>query len=44
LEDLKTILKIHSGPIIMAGDFNTWNETRLQLVEEIASDLKLRLR
>jgi len=41
LEDLKFILKIHSGPIIMAGDFNTWNEERLQLVEEIAGELKL---
>jgi len=41
LEDLKSILITHSGPIIMAGDFNTWNEKRLQLVEEIAGDLNL---
>ena len=34
-------MKTHTGPIIMAGDFNTWNERRLQLVEEIVSDLKL---
>ena len=41
LEDLRAILKIHTGPVIMAGDFNTWNEKRLRLVEEIARDLKL---
>jgi endonuclease/exonuclease/phosphatase (EEP) superfamily protein YafD len=41
LEELISILKSHLGPIIMAGDFNTWNEKRLQLVEEIVSDLKL---
>jgi endonuclease/exonuclease/phosphatase (EEP) superfamily protein YafD len=41
LEDLRAILKIHTGPVIMAGDFNTWNEKKLRLVEEIARDLKL---
>ncbi len=41
LEDLRAILKIHTGPVIMAGDFNTWNENKLQLVEEITRDLKL---
>ena len=25
LEDLKTTMANHQGPIIMAGDFNTWN-------------------
>jgi endonuclease/exonuclease/phosphatase (EEP) superfamily protein YafD len=41
LEDLKSILKFHSGPIIMAGDFNTWNEKKLQLVEEATGELEL---
>lgn len=41
LEDLGSFLRSHSGPIIMAGDFNTWNEKKLRLVEEIAGDLKL---
>jgi endonuclease/exonuclease/phosphatase (EEP) superfamily protein YafD len=31
----------HSGPILMAGDFNTWNQKRLQLVKEITSEVKL---
>ena len=42
LEDLKTIMVNHSGPIIMAGDFNTWNLKRLQLVKEIIQDIKLK--
>jgi endonuclease/exonuclease/phosphatase (EEP) superfamily protein YafD len=41
LADLKSLMIIHPGPIIMAGDFNTWNEKRLQLVEEIVGELKL---
>jgi endonuclease/exonuclease/phosphatase (EEP) superfamily protein YafD len=42
LEDLKSIMAEHSGPILMAGDFNTWNQKRLQLVKEIGQDIKLR--
>ena len=41
LEDLKSILKFHSGPIIMAGDFNTWTGKKLQLVEEVTGELEL---
>ena len=41
LEDLKTIMANHEGPIIMAGDFNTWSQKRLQLVKEITHDVKL---
>ena len=41
LEELKSIMQFHSGPIIMAGDFNTWNEKKLQLVEEITGGLGL---
>jgi len=32
----------HSGPIIMAGDFNTWNQKRLHLVKEITQDIQLK--
>ena len=42
LEDLKAIMASHSGPIVMAGDFNTWNQKRLQLVKEITHDIKLK--
>ena len=41
LEDLRSLLTNHHGPIIVAGDFNTWNEKRLRLVEGLARDLKL---
>ena len=42
LEDLKAIMANHTGPVIMAGDFNTWNQKRLQLVKEITQDMKLK--
>jgi len=42
LEDLKKIMASHSGPIIMAGDFNTWNQKRLHLVKEITQDIQLK--
>ena len=32
LDELKSIMEQHSGPILMAGDSNTWNEKRLGLV------------
>ena len=41
LEDLKTIMAHHTGPIIMAGDFNTWSQKRLELVKKIARDANL---
>ena len=41
LEDLKFIITHHSGPILMAGDFNTWNQKRLQLIEGIKKDIIL---
>ena len=41
LEDLKAIIAVHSGPTLMAGDFNTWNQQRLQLVKKITRDIKL---
>ena len=41
LDELRSIMEQHSGPILMAGDFNTWNEKRLGLVQELAEDLQL---
>ena len=41
LEDLKAIMADHHGPIVMAGDFNTWNQKRLKLVKAITRDLEL---
>ena len=42
LEDLKAIMAAHSGPIVMAGDFNTWNQKRLALVKDVTVDVQLK--
>ncbi len=31
----------HSGPMILAGDFNTWSKQRLRLLRELADELEL---
>jgi len=41
LKDLKSIMANHSGPILMAGDFNTWSRKRLELVKKITREVKL---
>ena len=35
------ILRDHRGPIILAGDFNTWRGRRLSVVQALASQLEL---
>ena len=41
LMELKSILANHAGPLLMAGDFNTWNQKRLELVKKVTRDVKL---
>ena len=41
LEQAAAIVASHSGPVIFAGDFNTWHGRRAAVVEEIVSDLGL---
>lgn len=41
LHALKEVLAQHDGPIILAGDFNSWSEKRLHIVEQMMSDLSL---
>jgi endonuclease/exonuclease/phosphatase (EEP) superfamily protein YafD len=41
LEALADALAGHRGPIIFAGDFNTWNDARDRVVSEIAARLGL---
>ncbi|MGF1683710.1 endonuclease/exonuclease/phosphatase family protein [Photobacterium minamisatsumaniensis] len=38
---LKAVLSKHIGPIILAGDFNTWRQARLDVVDEFAESLGL---
>ena len=42
LNELKRIISFHKGPIIMAGDFNTWSMKRLNLVRGFAEQLQLK--
>ena len=41
LQALAAVLAIHEGPIIFAGDFNTWSTRRQLIVDEIAKRLGL---
>jgi len=41
LAALKALMATHKGPILLAGDFNTWNQRRLQLVTALARELQL---
>jgi len=36
---LTTVLTPHSGPLIVAGDFNTWSDMRLAIVEDALTPL-----
>jgi endonuclease/exonuclease/phosphatase (EEP) superfamily protein YafD len=38
---LKGLMAKHTGPILLAGDFNTWNQRRLRLVTALARELQL---
>jgi len=40
--ELKREMESHSGPMILAGDFNTWSANRLKSLEEVTSELNLR--
>jgi endonuclease/exonuclease/phosphatase (EEP) superfamily protein YafD len=41
LEDLEAVIAQHHGPVIVAGDFNTWNDKRLDLVAAMMRRLSL---
>ena len=42
LADLKRILLKHQGPLIVAGDFNSWSNRRNRAVDEVFNDLRLK--
>src|SRR5262249_15325883 len=44
LEAVATILARHDGPVILAGDFNTWSAARRRAVDAIALRLGLEAR
>lgn len=39
LAKLADVLKAHSGPIIVAGDFNSWSEQRLTVMKEVLAQV-----
>ncbi len=41
LHELVTIIDQHSGPVIVAGDFNSWSRSRLFLIESMKKTLSL---
>ncbi len=38
---LEVLLKQHTGPIVFAGDFNSWNENRLDTMKQILLEANL---
>jgi len=43
LMEIKSLLAEHKGPIVFAGDFNTWSDQREAVLEQIIGDEKLGL-
>jgi len=41
LDDLEALMREHDGPIVLVGDFNTWSQKRLDLVQEVVDALNL---
>ena len=40
-QEMTEIMVNHQGPLIVAGDFNTWSEDRLEIIEDMTVRLKL---
>ncbi|MDH3977659.1 MAG: endonuclease/exonuclease/phosphatase family protein [Gammaproteobacteria bacterium] len=41
IEQAQVIIAAHSGPVLLSGDFNTWRNRRLSIVQEMAASLGL---
>jgi endonuclease/exonuclease/phosphatase (EEP) superfamily protein YafD len=37
LQRLQSIIKQHQGPVLFAGDFNTWNEARFAKLQQLVT-------
>jgi len=40
---LKKLLQSHRGPLVIAGDFNNWNDRRTAVIDRLVEDLALTL-
>jgi endonuclease/exonuclease/phosphatase (EEP) superfamily protein YafD len=41
LDDLGAVMREHTGPIILIGDFNAWSQKRLVLIQALAAGVNL---
>ena len=41
VDDIKRVIREHDGPVVLAGDFNTWNDRREALTMTMAEELGL---
>ena len=41
LQEIESVLDKHQRAIILAGDFNTWNKSRWQILSQMAARLNL---
>lgn len=39
LEEIKSVMSKHTGPMVFAGDFNTWSQSRMDVLNELTSEL-----
>lgn len=42
IDALTSAIAQHQGPVIVAGDFNSWSEKRKQVIEKMVADLSLK--
>lgn len=42
LNSIKSVMELHKGPMIFAGDFNTWNVKRVNFLKEFTRELSLK--
>lgn len=41
IDTLRQVVQQHTGPLILAGDFNTWSESRMASLKEVTQSLQL---
>jgi endonuclease/exonuclease/phosphatase (EEP) superfamily protein YafD len=37
LQAIQVLMNAHNGPVILAGDFNTWSKSRMEVVKQLAT-------
>ncbi|PIP88520.1 MAG: hypothetical protein COW79_17305 [Bdellovibrionales bacterium CG22_combo_CG10-13_8_21_14_all_38_13] len=41
LNDIAKVVRAHKGPVVWAGDFNTWSKKKLRVMHELMAKLEL---